>query len=150
MNEVSELLNFIIDWFKDHPLVNTITLLSDYDLDTQKENIYPLVNINYKESDPLESEVIGYFEITIVQQREKSGKVEDSKLQFDTNLIDNLNETHAIGNKFVQYLTLQNNSKNVELKSRTRFTTIKERPSNSLDGYKFTAGISIPNKTSGC
>lgn len=150
MNEISELINFIIAKFKADTLVNTITMLSDYDLDSQKENIYPLVNINFKETDPSADSIVGYFDITIVQQREAQPIATDSKLMFDTNLIDNLNETHAIGNKFLKSLEMKNNPLNIELDSRTRFVTIKDKAPNSLDGYKFSCGISIPNKTSAC
>jgi hypothetical protein len=150
MNEISELLNFIIERFQADSLVNTITMQSNYDLDSQKENLYLLVNINYKEADVQTDTIIAYFEITILQQREVQPVATDSKLMFDTNLIDNLNETMAVGNKFVKYLNLKNNLLNAELDSITRFTTIKERPANNVDGYKFSCGISIPNKTSAC
>lgn len=150
MNEISELLKFVIGRFQANDLVNTVTMQSDYDLDTQKTNIYTLVNINFKEAESLIDVVIGYFEITILQQRNVEAANTDSKLMFNTNMIDNLNETFSVGNKFVKYLELQNNKENVEIVSLSRFTTIKNRPANCTDGYKFSISLSIPNKTGSC
>lgn len=150
MNEISLLLNFIIERFKADSLVNTIQLGSDFEVDIQKENIYPLVAINYVETDPEEDSVIGYFDIQALQQRDVEPSVTDNKLLIDTNFIDNMNETHAICNKFIQYLLKKNNPLNVEIVSKSRVKAIKERPSNSLDGHKFSIALSIPNKTTGC
>lgn len=150
MNEVSTLLNFVIDWFRNNELVNTVVLAADFEIDSQKENIYPIVAVNFKESDPQTDVITCYFDITVLQQRNTESGVVDSKLMFDSNMIDNWNETHSIANQFIQYLEKQNNTENIELVSRTRFTTIKNRPTNGLDGYKFNCGISIPNRVSSC
>ncbi len=150
MNEISILLNYIVDWFKADELVGTVVLAADFEIDSQKENIYPIVAINFRESDPLADTIVGYFDITVLQQRNVSPDKQDSKLMFDSNMIDNWNETHAICNKFIRNLEFQNNEQNIELVSRTRLTTIKNRPTNGLDGYKFNCGISIPNKTESC
>lgn len=150
MNEVSKTINFVIERFNLDSLVHTITMSEDYDLDSSKENIYPLVNLNYKESDPRIDVVVSYFDIVVMQQRNIEPVKTDAKLMFDTNMIDNLNETHSIANKFIQYLELQNNSLNVEIDSRSRLVAFKDKAPNGCDGYRFSIALSIPNKTSGC
>lgn len=150
MNEMSTLINFLIERFQLDSLVHTVTMQSKHEIDTQKENIYGLVNIDFKEAEPLPDVVVGYFDISIFQQRNTTTKPTDSKLQFDTNMIDNLNETFAIGNKFIQYFEHQNNEHNIEIVSKSRFRVVKNRPANDLDGYEFSIAFSAPNKTNGC
>lgn len=150
MNEISILINFLVNHFANNELVNTVTLNEPYELDTNKTNIYMLVNINLKETEVTPDTVIGYFDIEALQQRDISNKVEDSKLMENSNFIDNLNETHSVLQRFINVLENQNNSFNIELESKTRLSAVKNRPSNGLDGFKFQCSISIPNKGKSC
>lgn len=150
MNEVSKTINYCVNWFANDKLVNTVTMTSDYEFDTHKDNIYILVNINYLRSSIRDNRVISYFDITAVQQRNVEPIPTDSKLAFDTNLIDNLNETHTVLNKLIRNLQLQNNAYNIEIDSLSDLEVLKDKAPNRVDGYKMNIALSIPNETSGC
>lgn len=149
MNEISEVYNYLIDLFDNNNLVNTISIVPTIEMDNNKENIYPLVNIDYKGQKPDEQVLILDFEITIVQQRNTGVIKTDSKLLDNTNYIDNLNETNAIAMRFINVIESQNNSFNIELDSLTKLTPLKLWR-NSLDGHQFTISVSIPNKGQSC
>ena len=46
MNEISILNNWIISEFDKNNLVNTISIVPTIQMDANKENVYPLVNID--------------------------------------------------------------------------------------------------------
>jgi hypothetical protein len=153
MNEVSKIQNFAIDRFQKDKLVNTITLVETVDLagenniDKNKENVYPLVNIDLQFSDPTDDFVILKYEIFVLTQRDIRPVKTDSKLQLDTNLVDNLNETHSIANNFLSFLRRQNNPDVIELLESSDLEKVAKFGENKdLDGWKFTCELSIFNK----
>lgn len=80
MNELSLLNDFVINQFDLNPLVNTITIVPTTEIDSNKENIYPLVNIDLRESDIEGDAVIASYKITVVQQRDKINEKTNNKL----------------------------------------------------------------------
>lgn len=148
MNEITILNNYIIARFDENPLVNTITIVPTIDMDANKENIYPLVNIDMIDYD-LETapdSVIVSFKISVVQQRDKTNKKTNSKLLDDTNYLDNINETHSIIAKFINHLNLQNNDENIEIQELSNIRVLKNYGKNGLDGGQFDIDLSIYNK----
>ena len=116
-----------------------------------KENIYPIVNIDMTETDVSENQVIVVsFLITVLQQRDVRPVKTNSKLLEDTNYIDNLNETHSICMKFINNLYQQNNSANIEVNSISTLKPLKNFGSQMLDGFDFTINLSIPNMGNSC
>jgi hypothetical protein len=143
---IATLTKFIIDEFNKNDLVNTISIVQTYNLDSNKENIYPLVNIDLQETDPIGDSVVAVFEITIVQQRNSIKKVTDSKLLSDSNYLDNINETHFIAMKFINKMQFQNNIYNIEVDNISNVKILKD----ALDGVQFTINLSIPNNIGSC
>jgi len=150
MNEISLINDYIISLFEGNNLVNTISIVNTIYIDGNKENIYPLVNIDFKNSSIEEQIVIGSFEITVVQQRDIRPIKTDSKLLNDTNYLDNINETHSIAQRFINQLTKQNNDLNIEIQSLTTLRALKEWSRENLDGFQFTIDLSIPNLGRSC
>lgn len=150
MNELSILLNFIIARFQNDSLVNSISIVPTLEIDNNKENIYPLVNIDLRESEVQDDVLECSFKITVVQQRNSSPIVEDSKLLDNTNFIDNMNETHSICQKFINYLTRQNNTQNIEIGNVTKMKALKLTGMSGLDGWQFDIDLHIPNIGSSC
>lgn len=150
MNETSVINNFVIEKFNSNELVNTISIVSTNTIDYNKENIYPLVNIDLTTVEHRTDVLVYSFIVTIVQQRDIIPKKIDSKLMADTNYIDNLNETVSIGQRFVNELEFQNNDENIEIDSVTDFDVLKDWRGNGLDGIQFTIDLSIPNKGKSC
>jgi hypothetical protein len=147
MNELYLLTDFLINKFSENDLVNTVTLVETNHIDNNKENIYCLVNIDYLNSETLPDAVISTFLITVVQQRDIRPQKTDSKLQLDTNLIDNRGETLAIITRFLNQMRSNNFANNIELRSNTDSPKYHK---NSLDGHQITIELSMANMGSGC
>ena len=150
MNELSLLTNFLISLFEGNDLVNTITAVQSKLMDNNKENIYCLVNIDYLESDVLDDAIVARYLISVVQQRDIRPQKTDSKLQLDTNLIDNWNETHSVITRLLNQFRSNNYTNQIELFSKTTTTVLQDFNKNGLDGHQITIELSIPNLGSGC
>jgi hypothetical protein len=150
MNEISILNNWIISEFDKNNLVNTISIVPTLQIDSNKENIYPLVNIDMLNSVVQNDVIVVSFEITIVQQRDKRPVKTDSKLLNDTNYLDNVNETHSIAERFINVLDRQNNSLNIEVDAISKLEFLKEWSRENLDGVQFSIDLSIPNIGTSC
>lgn len=145
MNESSLIYNWIVDQFQSNELVNTISIVPTAVIDTNKENIYPLVNIDLIDIET-ESDYLTYnFNITVIQQRDIKPVKIDSKLMTNTNYIDNINETVSIANRFINVVEKQNNDSNIELQSLSRLKVLKEWGTGICDGVRFDISLSIPN-----
>lgn len=145
MNELSKINDFVINIFQGNPLVNTITIVPTIEMDANKEILYPLVNIDLRESDIEGDAVIATYKISVVQQRDVINEKTNNKLLTDSNYLDNMNETHSIINKFITYLNLQNNDSNIEIQSLTKLKPLKNVGLNGLDGFQFDIELSIYN-----
>lgn len=148
MNELTLLNNFVIDRFDLNPLVNTITEVKTPDIDMNKENIYPLVNLDLIDEDPLSDALVFNYKITILQQRDIKPIKTNSKLLTNSNLLDNLNETNSIALDFINYLRWKNNDLVVEIQNLSRIDFLENYKGNGLDGVQFDIDLSIYNRGS--
>ncbi len=149
MNELSLMNNFVEALFNADNLVNTITAVDTEKIDENKENIYALVNIDMTDSEVLNDAIIVSYTITVVQLRDVMPRKTDSKLQKDTNYIDNINETHSIAQRFINVITRQHNDENVEIQELSPLTVLKDWK-HGLDGVQFDVDLSIPNIGRSC
>ncbi len=145
MNETSLIYNWIIDQFEDNELVNTISIVPTSEMDINKENIYPLVNVDLIDVETQPDALIYNFIITVIQQRDIKPVKIDSKLLTNTNYIDNINETVTISNRFINVVEKQNNDSNIELVSVSTQRVLKEWGKGICDGVRFNISLSIPN-----
>jgi hypothetical protein len=150
MNEISIIMDYVIELFNSNNLVNTISTVDDEMIDANKENIYPVVNLDLQYSIIENDVIVVSLKITVVQQRDQRPVILSSKLMTDTNFIDNINETHSICQKFINYLTRKNNNKNIEIRSISNVDFLKEWRQNKLDGCVFVILLTIPNIASAC
>ena len=148
-NELQKVRNYIIEKFENDPLVNTITTLADELIDTNKETIYPVVNLDYLDSDIQEDVILFAYKITALDQNDIYTKTTDSKLLQDTNHSDILNETFNICQSFINSFR-QYNDLNIEMFSKTKVNTIMNERLNGLSGHEFEIVLSIPNEGSVC
>lgn len=145
MNESSLIYNWIVEQFQSNELVNTISIVPTAVIDTNKENIYPLVNIDLIDIETQTDYLIFNFTIIVIQQRDIKPIKLDSKLMTNTNYIDNINETVSIANRFINVVEKQNNDSNIELQSLSRLKVLKEWGTGICDGVRFDISLSIPN-----
>jgi hypothetical protein len=104
MNEIQIVYDWLIDHFSTNELVNTVSIVPTIELDQNKENIYPLVNIDFINKETEEQAIITTFKITVIQQRDTQPIKTNNKLLSDTNYLDNVNETANICTRFITYL----------------------------------------------
>lgn len=150
MNETSTINRYMIDSFDANKLVNTISIVSTSEIDLNKENIYPLVNIDMLSVDVQDDALVYEFKLTAVQQRDIKPQKTDSKLLSDSNYLDNINETTSILQRFINVLRRQNNDDNIELVSSTDLDILKNWRGGGLDGVQMEVEIAIPNLGSSC
>ena len=149
MNELQKTKDYILGKFHADPLVNTITTLSNDLVDTNKETIYPVVNVDYKTAEVSNDVVRFAYHIKALDQLGVYSRSTDSKLQTDTNQDDVWNETFNICQSFINSFR-QYNSDNIELVSVSTVNRIKNENLNGLSGHEFDITVSIPNDGSSC
>jgi response regulator RpfG family c-di-GMP phosphodiesterase len=150
MNETSKINKYIIEDFSSNDLVNTVSIVPTNEMDLNKENIYPLVNVDMTDADVQDDAIIFEFIITALEQREIKSQKTDSKLLSDSNYLDNINETLSIAQKFVNKLRRLNNDENIEIDALSTMDFLKEFRGAGLDGVQFTINLSIPNEDTAC
>jgi hypothetical protein len=150
MNEIQIVYDWLIDHFSTNELVNTVSIVPTIELDQNKENIYPLVNIDFINKETEEQAIITTFKITVIQQRDTQPIKTNNKLLSDTNYLDNVNETANICTRFYNVLTGQNNSYNIELVDMTKEKPLRNWGINTCDGFQFEVTLSIPNNGISC
>lgn len=146
MNELTKVSNFVIDLFKQDPLVNTISFDKTAEMDWDKNTIYPLVNVDIVSSNVTEYDVIINYTITIVTQRDIDNELHNDKI-YNDNLIDNLNETHSIGTRFINHIRKQNNDEFIDLTSLSPFQMLKNAMMSKCDGIRFNLQLATTNDT---
>jgi hypothetical protein len=150
MNEIQIVYDWLIEHFSTNELVNTVSIVPTIELDQNKENIYPLVNIDFINKETEEQAIITTFKITVIQQRDTQPVKTNNKLLSDTNYLDNVNETANICTRFYNVLTGQNNSYNIELVDMTKEKPLRNWGINTCDGFQFEVTLSIPNNGISC
>ncbi len=148
MTELSTVSIFLIEKFKSQPLVNTITFEKTNEIDTNKNNIYPLVNIDIVDSDPIGNILTFNYNITILQQRDIDNEINNDKILDKDNMIDNLNECYAIATRCINNIDHNENDYDIEISRRSNITLLKDYATQKLDGVRFNISLSIQNNTS--
>lgn len=146
MNELQLLNDYIINHFEKENLVNTISIVPTINIDANKENIYPLVNIDLIRKTTLSDAIVGQYRLTVITQRDIQPKKTNSKLLTDTNYLDNINEVSAIITKFINKLVRLNNDENITIDNISDETPLKNWGTSGCDGFQFEFELSIHNK----
>lgn len=152
MNEYQKTKDYVIGKFDADPLVNTITTLRPDHVDTNKETIYPVVNVEYIDNDVNDDVILFSFHIKALDQNDVYTRTTDSKLQTDTNKDDIFNETFNICQSFINSFRHYNTS-GIEISSKSKVTAIQledNQAVNGLSGHEFDIVLSIPNEGSAC
>lgn len=139
--------NYIIARFEEDELVHTITFNDTFVVDTQKENIYPIVAINLNSiSEDLANALNLYsFRIVCLQKRNIQGIITPSKLMDDTNLIDNLAETENILQRFTNYISRLEIEEKINIYEKGNLKPLYNYAGSGLDGFEVNITISYPN-----
>ena len=147
MTELSTVSIFLVDKFKSQPLVNTISFEKTGEVDVNKNNIYPLVNIDIVDTDPIGDILTFNYVITILQQRDIDNELNNDKILNKDNMIDNLNECYAIATRCVNNIERTENDYDIEILRKSNITLLKDFNTQKLDGVRFNLSLSIQNNT---
>ena len=147
MTELSTVSIFLVDKFKSQPLVNTISFEKTGEIDANKNNIYPLVNIDIVDTDPIGDILTFNYVITILQQRDIDNELNNDKILNKDNMIDNLNECYAIATRCVNNIERNENEYDIEILRKSNITLLKDFNTQKLDGVRFNLSLSIQNNT---
>lgn len=147
--EVSKATNFVIDWFETNEMVNTVTVRPQTEIDFEKSNIYPLVNVDLTVLNPIGAVHRLTYSISVFQQRDIKPTINIDNKQLNTNMIDNLNETYSIASKFINWIRSFHNDADIDVFEVTDVIPSKNAFTNGLDGVTFSITLEVPD-TSNC
>lgn len=143
---ITELLNILMGTLNGIDMVNTITLNRPDQIDLQKTNIYPLVNIfpsTYTTNDMVN---IYNINIKMLQQRNTLNKLNPNEKTFGSdNLPDNWNDVSKIANVFI---SRTRNNPELTLLNDPELTLLYNVGTNNLDGVEFELNIQTVNNIS--
>jgi hypothetical protein len=145
MNSFYKVVDFLKDSFKTDQFVHTITYGDIEEIDIDKKNIYPLVNLLIVSARQEQGVNVFLAEVHVLDQRNESKKPITDKFLKNDNRLDILNTNYAICNRFITKLRLQHNDYDIEVFGVTAPEAGYADFTNVLDGWKFTIELSIPN-----
>jgi len=139
---ISKITNYIINQFQQDEMVHTISLEA---IDVKKENIYPLVSIEFNTKTVNDDLLLYNHTIHILQQRDSNRKIKPSKIMEESNWIDNLNECDSIAMNFINYVRRLEIDTNINIESISDLEPISGFGGANLDGFVFDITFSMPN-----
>lgn len=119
-----KLHTFLLDWFDNDPIINTIANDKEEQIDSNVNNIYPICNFyisDYGNGQYNDYTVL----ITLLDQVDIIPKVNNSKLIDATNHADIVNELEQVMDRFLIYLRERNNDELVSTLNVGRVGIIK-------------------------
>lgn len=149
MTPTNKIHDFLINYFTNDNLVNTVTLAKTSEIDHNQNNLYQLINLDLTSSQVNEQTINYTFIITSLQQRDKPNVNYDSKLLSDTNYLSNMNETHFVLNRFLNIMQDQLNE-NIEVLNVSELRTLRNFNRQDLDGWQTTIVFQLVNDIPSC
>lgn len=140
---------FLVDLFRQDPLVNTIIFGATDERDLNKTNIFPIVHIMPGPMNIDGNRIEISFDIACVDIRDFRPASSEDKI-FGDNLIDSLNQSAAILVKAVNKVRLKHNPHNIIIESLTSAQPIIFEDKNLLDGFEISVVLSIQNTVKVC
>ena len=149
-NNYSIAVEFIQDLLRTNPRVNTIIYARSENSDIFKNTVYPMVHINPQPS-PWSNEKVNQFtfEIGALNQRVQDNRIDESKLDGDTNVLDNHNTCYAILNDLLTQLS-KDNGETIYLEEVSSIQPVFFSNFNGLDGWSCQITLKMANKTIVC
>lgn len=141
---IFETLTLLESYFRENKLVNTVSFKNEFEVDMNKANIYPLVNINLQRAYSLDAVNRFIIQFTILQQRDIKPTLNKDNKRFGDNLVDNYNETFEIASSFLRRLRVD---QDIDILSETEIEFINKEYTSILDGVEFTLSVEVDNET---
>lgn len=140
--KISELTQYLIEDLETNQLINTLTFDRTTEIDYNRSNIYPLVNIDPQYLEIENGGLRVNFVINVLMQRNDNNHANKSKL-FKDNLIDNISESTVIANKIIQKIHMH---PEITLNNTPFLNIVKHSRGNILDGVEFNLNLLVANE----
>lgn len=148
MNQYTQLLTFIKSLGESDPFVNTITRDGNVDLDTNKMNVFPLLDIYIDSGSFSNGQTITFtVELVCVQRRDINKEIVNDKFWKNDNEVDNHNETLASLNRIWTSMYRNFEDNDITASENPSLEKITYADKNLLDGWRLTFDVELPNTT---
>ena len=151
LNQFTELLYYIKELAEADPLVNSVRKEGRLNLDTKKDNIYPLVDIFIGSGTfPSAGVVRLNVQIVCVNERITNKEVDGDPFWGQDNEVDNMNECLEIINRIWSTMFRDFKKRKIVASNSPTITAIYESFGNVLDGWQINFDVDLPNGISLC
>lgn len=147
LNHYTELLTYVRSLADADPFVSTVTQGITEDIDLDKGNILPLLNIELFSPTFPNGTVTFQLEITCLQLRDINKTIDEDKFWLQDNKTDNFNETLAVINVLVGKMKKDFGDTNISIDEAPAAEKLEEWGKNLLDGWVLTTTVTMPNNT---
>jgi hypothetical protein len=145
MNQYTQVLNYL-NQLAVEAGANTVTKDAPSDIDLQKENIYPLVNISIANGSFTNGQTINFnVLIEAFTIRDINKEVVNDKFYGNDNEVDNHNEMLAIINRMWTSMYRDFEDNLITASENPAFEKVTLDGLNMLDGWELTFAIDVPN-----
>jgi hypothetical protein len=149
MNHYTQILSYIKELAESDPLVNKVSQGEADKKMFDKITLFPLVHIyvgGFNYGDNYKTLV---WDVTIgaLKQRDNTNEQTTDNFYFNTNEVDNFNETAGIVNRLVGRLAADLNKKKIKVTSSGGSDKLDQMYGEDKDGFVINLSIEVPNDT---
>lgn len=143
MNAYTQLLDYIKQLGEGDVYINTIT--KDDNVDLNKMDIYPLLNISVDDATfPSDATISFAVNVRCFAIRDINNEVVSDKFYEQDNEVDNLNETLYALNRIWRIMHRDFLSNNITSSDAPTLTKMTDVEKNRLDGWEMSFDIEMP------
>jgi hypothetical protein len=150
MNGYYSIVSGIRDYIKSLGLVNTVTIGDIYDVDLDKQTMYPLTHIISNNAQLTQSQIILNLSILFMDIVDESKEQRLNVFDGNDNELDVLNTQLAIANRFTNEVLRGDYFNNYDIIGTPTAEPFVDRFENKIAGWTLTFDIAVPNDMTVC
>ena len=150
MNGYYSIVSEIRDYIKSLGLVNTVTIGDIYDVDLDKQTIFPLTHIISNNAQLTQSQIILNLSILFMDIVDESKEQRINVFDGNDNELDVLNTQLAIANRFTNEVLRGDYFNNYDIIGTPTAEPFVDRFENKIAGWTLTFDIAVPNDMTVC
>jgi hypothetical protein len=150
MNGYYSIVSEIRDYIKSLGLVNTVTIGDIYDVDLDKQTMYPLTHIISNNAQLTQSQIILNLSILFMDIVDESKEQRLNVFDGNDNELDVLNTQLAIANRFTNEVLRGDYFNNYDIIGTPTAEPFVDRFENKIAGWTLTFDIAVPNDMTIC
>ncbi len=150
MNGYYSIVSKIRDYIKSLGLVNTVTNGDIYDVDLDKQTIFPLTHIITNNAQLTQSQIILNLSILFMDIVDESKEQRLNVFDGNDNELDVLNTQLAIANRFTNEVLRGDYFDNYDIIGTPTAEPFVDRFENKIAGWTLTFDVAVPNDMTVC